>query len=87
MYRFDPACNGTRRPADAWPLLPRITAPTLLVRGEHSPILPPVMAQEMAARIPMVRVVEIAGAHHHLVLDEPGAFAAALGEFLFQPGQ
>ena len=87
MYRFDPACNGTRRPADAWPLLPRITAPTLLVRGEHSPILPPVMAQEMAACITISQVVEIPRAHHHLVLDEPGAFAAALGEFLFQPGQ
>ena len=30
----------------------------------------------------MVRVVEIAGARHHLVLDEPKAFAAALGGFL-----
>lgn len=87
LYRFDPACNGTRRPVDAWPLLPRITAPTLLVRGEHSPILPPAMAQEMAARIPRSRVVEIPRAHHHLVLDEPAAFSAALDEFLVTPGQ
>jgi len=86
LYRFDPACNGTRRPTDAWPLLSRITAPTLLARGEHSPILPRAMAQEMAARIARARVVEIAGAHHHLMLDEPGAFAAALAEFLAEQG-
>ncbi len=82
LYRFDPDCNGTRRPVDAWPLLPRITAPTLLVRGEHSPILPAPLAKEIAGRIPGARVAEIPRAHHHLVLDEPAAFARTLGEFL-----
>ena len=86
LYRFDPDCNGTRRPVDAWPLLERITAPTLLVRGEHSPILPRDMAAEMAKRIPRVRVEEIAGAHHHLVLDAPEAFTAVLGRFLSEAG-
>lgn len=37
-YRFDPACYAARHPVDAWPLLPRIQAPTLIVRGELSPI-------------------------------------------------
>ena len=31
--RFDPACYAARVPVDGWPLLPRITAPTLVVRG------------------------------------------------------
>jgi esterase len=82
LYRFDPACNGTRRPADGWALLERIAAPTLLVRGEHSPILPREMAAEMAKRIPNVRVEEIPGAYHHLVLDAPEAFTAVLDRFL-----
>jgi esterase len=82
LYRFDPACNGTRRPADGWALLERIAAPTLLVRGEHSPILPREMAAEMAKRIPKVRVEEIPGAYHHLVLDAPEAFTAVLDRFL-----
>ncbi len=84
LYRFDPDCNGTRRPVDAWPLLEGITAPTVLVRGEHSPILPRDMAAEMAKRIQRVRVEEIAGAYHHLVLDAPGAFTAVLERFLQQ---
>jgi pimeloyl-ACP methyl ester carboxylesterase len=82
LYRFDPACNGTRRPADLWPALGRIAAPTLIVRGEHSPILPGGMALEMARRIVRARVEEIPGAHHHVVLDTPAAFVAALGGFL-----
>lgn len=82
LYRFDPACNGSRRPTDGWALLQRIAAPTLLVRGEHSPILPRDMAAEMAKRIPQVRVEEIPGAYHHLVLDAPGRFTTILDRFL-----
>ena len=85
LYRFDPACNGRRHPTDGWALLERITAPTLLVRGEHSPILPREMAADMLARLPRARLVEIPGTYHHLVLDAPLAFARALDEFLSQP--
>ena len=82
LYRFDPACNGRRRPTDGWSLLERITAPTLLVRGEHSPILPREMAADMLARLPRARLVEIAGTYHHLVLDAPLPFATVLDAFL-----
>jgi esterase len=82
LYRFDPACNGRRRPTDGWALLERIGAPTLLVRGEHSPILPPDMAAAMLARLPRARLVEIPGAYHHLVLDAPLAFTKVLEAFL-----
>ena len=85
LYRFDPACNGRRRPTDAWTLLDRIAAPTLLVRGEHSPILPREMAADMLARLRHARLVEIPGTYHHLVLDAPLAFAKVLEEFLSEP--
>jgi pimeloyl-ACP methyl ester carboxylesterase len=82
VYRFDPACNGTRRPANVWPLLGRVTAPTLIVRGEHSPVLPRPMGEELARAIPGARLLEIPGAYHHVVLDAPGAFTRALAAFL-----
>jgi pimeloyl-ACP methyl ester carboxylesterase len=82
LYRFDPACNGRRRPTDGWALLERITAPTLLVRGEHSPILPGDMAAAMMQRLPRARLVEIPGTYHHLVVDAPLAFAKVLQAFL-----
>ena len=74
--------SGERQPVDAWPLLERITAPTLVVRGEHSPILPVPMAQDILKRVARVRLVEIPGAYHHLVLDAPAAFSQALDGFL-----
>jgi pimeloyl-ACP methyl ester carboxylesterase len=67
---------------DAWPLLGRITAPTLIVRGELSPILPVAMAEQMREAVPDATLVEVAGAYHHLVLDQPEAFASALAAFL-----
>ncbi len=81
-YRFDPACNGSRRPVDAWPLLARIVAPTLIVRGERSPVLPREMAARMRGAIPLATLVEIAGSYHHVVLDNPAAFVQALDTFL-----
>jgi len=84
LYRFDPATSGYRRPADVWSLLHRITAPTLLVRGEHSPVLTRPTVEEMASRIPQARWQEIAGAYHHLVLDRPAEFSVVLENFLGQ---
>ena len=81
-YRFDPACYANRQPVDCWPLLPRVTAPALIVRGELSPILPAEMATRLGATIPRAEVVEIAGAYHHLTLDAPDAFNRVLDRFL-----
>jgi pimeloyl-ACP methyl ester carboxylesterase len=80
--RFDPACYAARVPVDGWSLLSRITAPTLVVRGERSPILPRPMAERLRAELPRARLVEIPDAHHHLVLDRPDAFARELRGFL-----
>jgi pimeloyl-ACP methyl ester carboxylesterase len=80
--RFDPACYAAREPVDGWPLLARIAAPTLVVRGERSPILPRAMADRLVAEIPGARLVEVPDAYHHLVLDRPASFAKALQAFL-----
>jgi pimeloyl-ACP methyl ester carboxylesterase len=81
-YRFDPACYANRQPVDCWPLVPRVTAPALIVRGELSPILPADMAARLGATIPRAEVAEIKGAYHHLTLDAPDAFNRVLDRFL-----
>jgi pimeloyl-ACP methyl ester carboxylesterase len=80
--RFDPACYAARQPVDGWPLLREIVAPTLVVRGERSPILPRPMAERLAGEVDGARLVEVPEAYHHLVLDRPDAFASALQDFL-----
>jgi pimeloyl-ACP methyl ester carboxylesterase len=82
VYRFDPACYSRRQPHDAWPLLPRITAPTLVVRAELSPILPAEMGDRMLGLIPHASLAVVPGAYHHLTLDAPDAFNAELTRFL-----
>lgn len=81
-YRFDPACEATRVPVDAWPLLPRIAVPTLIVRGEASTILTRETAERMAKAIPSARLEEVPGAHHHVPLDAPAALAECLRAWL-----
>lgn len=78
VYRFDPACDRTRVPTDAWPLLPRITVPTLIIRGEGSTVLPRDVAERMAKLIPSARLEELPGTYHHLMLDAPRALAECL---------
>jgi pimeloyl-ACP methyl ester carboxylesterase len=80
--RFDPSCYAARVPVDGWLLLSRIAAPTLVVRGERSPILPRPMAERLQTELPAGRLVEIPGAYHHVVLDQPQAFVREAGEFL-----
>lgn len=82
VYRFDPDTNRTRRPADVWTLLPRISVPTLIVRAELSPVLPRELARRMRAQLPRAELVEIPGTHHHLVLDAPDAFVRVLEGYL-----
>jgi pimeloyl-ACP methyl ester carboxylesterase len=81
-WRFDPATHGERKPVDAWPLLGRITAPTLIARGGLSPVLTVEMAERLRASIPRASLVTIPDAYHHLTLDAPAAFTAVLAEFL-----
>ncbi len=82
QYRFDPEANRQRRPVDTMTLLARIAAPTLIVRGEWSPVLPPDLAAVMLSAIPRATLTEIPGVYHHLVLDRPEAFVQALDDFL-----
>jgi pimeloyl-ACP methyl ester carboxylesterase len=82
VYRFDPDSNRARRPIDTWALLERIVAPTLIVRGELSPVLPRELAERVRAAIPRAVVTEIPGAYHHLVLDAPEAFVRVLDGYL-----
>jgi pimeloyl-ACP methyl ester carboxylesterase len=65
---YDPAIAVPFRaqpaPVNLWPLWDAIRCPTLVLRGERSDLLSHETAQEMAARGPRARVVEIGGVGH-----------------------
>ena len=65
-------------PVDPWPFLARIAVPALVVHGEHSPIMSAASCHRVAAAIPRGQPMTLAGAHHHLVVEDPEEFARSV---------
>lgn len=72
---FDRQVFAHARP-EAWPLLPSVTCPTLVVRGAGSTIMSRDAGQRVAATVKRGRFAEIDGVYHHLILDDPARFVA-----------
>lgn len=72
---YDPnmVMQFTLHPQDyeLWDDWDRIKAPTLVLRGKHSDLLLPEVAQEMTRRGPRAKLVEIAGCGHAPALNVP----------------
>ncbi len=56
--------------------LATITAPTLVIVGEHDAITPPALSTAMAAAIPHATLAIIGGAGHMTAIEQPEEFAA-----------
>jgi pimeloyl-ACP methyl ester carboxylesterase len=74
------------QPLDLWPMLPRITCPTLLLRGEESPVLRQSVAEEMVKHMPAARLRVISHAGHGVGLDNPSEFQTVIRDFLLAGG-
>jgi len=59
-----------------------IRIPTLLLRGEHSDLVPKAAAKQLLEHIPHADYIDISDAHHMIVGDNNDAFAAAVLAFL-----
>jgi pimeloyl-ACP methyl ester carboxylesterase len=77
-WKFDPAVY--RRPRlPVGDLLPQVLCRLALIYGEQSAIVPPDIAAYAAEMMgPEAPVIPIAGAYHHVLLDRPLEFLAAL---------
>jgi pimeloyl-ACP methyl ester carboxylesterase len=67
---------------DLYSYLQRVQCPTLLVRGQQSPLLTPDIAQKMVQHLPHGRLVEIPDAAHTVNADKAEAFNALTADFL-----
>lgn len=70
------------READLRPLLPRVTAPTLVIAGQYDRVTPPGAARALGQALPHGRYVEIRRAGHAPFLSHGAEVAALLGHFL-----
>ena len=84
VWKWHPSVKERRSTGnvDWWDVVRAITPPTLVLRGEHSPILDRDVAERMAKELPHGRFVEIPDAVHTLHEDNPEAVLAALKDFL-----
>jgi pimeloyl-ACP methyl ester carboxylesterase len=69
-------------PGDLYTYLQRIQCPTLLIRGQRSPLLTPEVAQKMIQALPNGRTVDIANAAHTVNADNAPEFNAVTAAFL-----
>jgi len=60
----------------------RIRDPVLLIRAEHSRIMTAEAAARAVASNPMASLVTIAGAHHHVILEQPAAVARTIEAYI-----
>lgn len=84
---FDRARWAREETARLWRYLAAVECPTLLVRGELSPMLSAETAARMVDEVMRdARQVMVAGAGHAVMLDQPEAFRRALAGFLLPEG-
>ena len=69
-------------PQVAWPVLPRIRCPALILRAERSSILPRQTAARMREAIPHASLLEVPDTCHHLTLERPRWVAGEIRRFL-----
>lgn len=84
MYlpRFDRRALAGATPQDLTPHLRAARCPILVVRAAHSEIVDAASFLAYRDAVADVELAEIAGAHHHLMLDQPAAVAEVLARFL-----
>ncbi len=67
---------------DIWESLPRIKAPVLVIRGQHTEDFLGLIAESVAARIPNGRLETVPDAGHLAPMERPDAIAGLIRDFL-----
>lgn len=86
VLKWDPKAPANWQPADLWPLLPSISAPTLLVRGGKTVVLPREIAERMVAALPNGELIEVTDSGHSVPTDRPEALQPIVLDWLARDG-
>ncbi len=84
-YAFDRRLLGHPRP-NAWPFLPGVVCPTLVVRGAGSTIMDKDVWLKVTTAVQRGQFAEVKGAFHHLILDDPPQFVSLVAGWLAKLG-
>jgi pimeloyl-ACP methyl ester carboxylesterase len=79
VWSFDPRLSSKLAVESVWPLLPVAQCPLTFVRGAHSRLVTDAVEARQREQAPAgSRFMTIPDAGHHLLVDQPLAFVAAL---------
>lgn len=67
---------------DITSMLPKITAPTLVITGDKDPIVPPAQAHHLARHIPKSTLVVVPQVGHMLFAENPAKYTEILSQWL-----
>ena len=81
-HKFDRDVYAVRESVDGLPHWNHVKVPALLVKGGRSTRITPEIVAEVQKRAPQVEFAEVAGADHHVTLDNPAGFTQAVNAFL-----
>lgn len=62
--------------------LPLIQAPTLVITGDHDPIVPPTQSAFIASKVKDGELVIVAGAGHMVMLERPEEYSQTINQWL-----
>lgn len=79
--KLDPATYATWEPGDLRPVLPRVTCPTLVLRGAESLVNTREGLTALRQGLPRAEIVEVPGSHM-LLLEDPERVAEVIQGFL-----
>ena len=82
MHKIDRRVYAQRTSMNTLPFWQRITCPALVLRAEHSSRLTPALLQQICEVCPHMERADVAGAGHHLMLDQPEQTAILVRTFL-----
>ena len=82
MHKIDRRVYAQRTAMNTLPFWQHITCPALVLRAEHSSRLTPALLQQICEVCPHMEWADVAGAGHHLMLDQPEQTAILVCAFL-----
>jgi pimeloyl-ACP methyl ester carboxylesterase len=80
-----PAIRGVVERKSSVPLLPRVSAPTLVFSGEEDITRPPAWADEVVAGLPNARLVRLRAVGHSSILEAPDEVIPQILDFIADP--
>ena len=82
QHKADRRVYANFRQVAGVPLWEKIKVPALVIKGEHSTRFGPDVLAEIRARAPQVQNAMVPASDHHITLENPRGFVAAVRKFL-----